>query len=99
MDYKPQKVIAVDSVQARLDLATELGAETWNFKTDRDSLEKRVKELTGGRGADAVIGTRAPYLIVTRLFTDDQSYIEVVGLSPALRMAFELLRPWGESCR
>lgn len=74
-DYKPKNLLAVDSVQSRLDLAKSLGAEPWNFQTDREGLDKRVKELTEGRGADVVI--------------------EVVGLSPALKMGFELLRPWG----
>ena len=74
-NYKPKHLLAVDSVPSRLDLAKSLGAEPWNFQTDRESLEKRVKELTNGRGADIVI--------------------EVVGLSPALKMGFELLRPWG----
>ncbi|GAB7339704.1 hypothetical protein MBLNU457_6275t1 [Dothideomycetes sp. NU457] len=75
LDYKPKHVLAVDSVQSRLDLAKDLGAEPWNFMTDREGLDKRVKELTEGRGADVVV--------------------EVVGLSPALKMGFELLRPWG----
>ncbi|KAJ4361977.1 hypothetical protein N0V83_010918 [Neocucurbitaria cava] len=74
-DYKPKHILAVDSVPSRLELAKSLGAEPWNFQTDREGLDKRVKELTDGRGADVVI--------------------EVVGLSPALRMGFELLRPWG----
>ena len=74
-DYKPKHLLAVDSVPSRLELAKSLGAEPWNFQTDRDGLDKRVKELTDGRGADVVI--------------------EVVGLSPALKMGFELLRPWG----
>jgi threonine dehydrogenase-like Zn-dependent dehydrogenase len=74
-DYKPKHLLAVDSVPARLELAKSLGAEPWNFQTDREGLDKRVKELTDGRGADVVI--------------------EVVGLSPALKMGFELLRPWG----
>ncbi|EZG02083.1 hypothetical protein H106_07675 [Trichophyton rubrum CBS 735.88] len=74
-EYKPKNLLAVDSVPARLELAKSLGAEPWNFQTDREGLEKRVKELTDGRGADIVI--------------------EVVGLSPALKMAFDLLRPWG----
>lgn len=73
--YKPKHLLAVDSVQPRLNLAKSLGAEPWNFQTDREGLDKRVKELTDGRGADVVI--------------------EVVGLSPALKMGFELLRPWG----
>lgn len=74
-DYNPKHILAVDSVPSRLELAKSLGAEPWNFQTDREGLNKRVKELTDGRGADIVI--------------------EVVGLSPALRMGFELLRPWG----
>ncbi|KAF2708861.1 GroES-like protein [Pleomassaria siparia CBS 279.74] len=75
MDYKPKHILAVDSVPSRLELAKTLGGEPWNFMTDRGGLDKRVKELTDGRGADAVI--------------------EIVGLSPALKMGFELLRPWG----
>ncbi|KAJ9202511.1 hypothetical protein DTO164E3_2951 [Paecilomyces variotii] len=75
IEYKPKHLLAVDSVPSRLDLAKSLGAEPWNFQTDRSGLDKRVKELTDGRGADVVI--------------------EVVGLSPALRTAFDLLRPWG----
>lgn len=75
IDYKPKHILAVDSIESRLDLAKSLGAEPWNFQKDRKGLDDRVKELTNGRGADAVI--------------------EVVGLSPALQMGFELLRPWG----
>lgn len=74
-DYQPKNLIAVDSVPSRLEQARTLGAEPWNYQTDREGLDKRVKELTEGRGADLVI--------------------EVVGLSPALRMGFDLLRPWG----
>ena len=61
-NYKPKHLLAVDSIQSRLDLAKSLGAEPWNFQTDRDGLDKRVKELTDGRGADVVIGT-SPALI------------------------------------
>jgi len=43
--------------------------------TDREGLNKRILEVTEGRGADVVI--------------------EVVGLSAALKMGFEILRPWG----
>ncbi|RAK75625.1 alcohol dehydrogenase family protein [Aspergillus fijiensis CBS 313.89] len=75
LEYKPKHLLAVDSIPARLELAKSLGAEPWNFQTDRDGLDKRVQELTDGRGADAVI--------------------EVVGLSPALRTGFDLLRPFG----
>ncbi|KAH0376924.1 GroES-like protein, partial [Aureobasidium melanogenum] len=75
LDYKPKHLLAVDSVDSRLQQAKGLGAEPWNFQTDREGLEQRVKELTDGRGADVVI--------------------EVVGLSPALKLGFDLLRPWG----
>ena len=74
-EYKPKHLLAVDSIPSRLDLAKSLGAEPWNFQESREGLDKRVKELTDGRGADVVI--------------------EVVGLSPAIKMGFELLRPWG----
>lgn len=73
--FAPKHVFAVDSVDSRLELAKSLGAEPLNFMTDREGMEKRVKEMTEGRGADAVI--------------------EVVGLSPALKTGFDLLRPWG----
>ncbi|KAF2194952.1 putative alcohol dehydrogenase [Zopfia rhizophila CBS 207.26] len=75
VDFKPKNLLAVDSIGSRLELAKSLGAEPWNFQTNREGLEKRVKELTDGRGADVVV--------------------EVVGLSPALKMGFDLLRPWG----
>jgi len=74
-EYKPKHLFAVDSVESRLDLAKGLGAEPLNFQSDREGLEKRIKDVTEGRGADVVI--------------------EVVGLSPALKMGFEILRPWG----
>jgi len=73
--YKPKHIFAVDSVDSRLALAQELGAEPLNFMKDKEGMAIRIKEVTEGRGADAVI--------------------EVVGLSPALRTAFELVRPWG----
>ncbi|KAL6360006.1 hypothetical protein LRP88_05702 [Fusarium phalaenopsidis] len=75
LEYKPRAILAVDGIEPRLDLAKSLGAEPWNYLTQKDELEQRVKELSGGRGADVVI--------------------EVVGHSSALKMGFELLRPWG----
>ncbi|RMJ17473.1 hypothetical protein CDV36_002870 [Fusarium kuroshium] len=75
LEYKPRVILAVDGIESRLDLAKSLGAEPWNYLTQKNDLEERVKELSGGRGADVVI--------------------EVVGHSSALKMGFELLRPWG----
>ena len=73
--FKPKHLFAVDSVDSRLEQARKLGAEPLNFQSDREGMEKRIKEVTDGRGADVVI--------------------EVVGLSPALKTGFDLLRPWG----
>ncbi|KAL1856545.1 hypothetical protein VTK73DRAFT_8227 [Phialemonium thermophilum] len=75
LERKPKHVFAIDSVDSRLELAKNLGAEPLNFQKDREGMLKRIREVTEGRGADAVI--------------------EVVGLSPALRTAFDILRPFG----
>lgn len=75
LEYKPKYLFAVDSVESRLEEARKLGAEPLNFAKDKEGMFERVKSVTEGRGADAVI--------------------EVVGLSPALRTAFDLIRPWG----
>lgn len=55
LEYKPKAVLAVDGIESRLDIAKGLGAEPWNYLTQKDDLEKRVKELSHGRGADVVI--------------------------------------------
>jgi threonine dehydrogenase-like Zn-dependent dehydrogenase len=75
LEYRPKHLFAIDSVDSRLELARRLGAEPLNFAKDKEGMVKRIKEVTDGRGADAVI--------------------EVVGLSPALRTAYDLLRPFG----
>lgn len=75
LEYKPRHLFAVDGVPARLELARQLGAEPLNFQDGKEAMLERVRAVTEGRGADAVI--------------------EVVGLSPALRTAFDLLRPFG----
>ncbi|KAI8151088.1 putative zinc-type alcohol dehydrogenase-like protein YbdR [Colletotrichum sp. SAR 10_70] len=75
LEYRPKHLFAIDSVDSRLELAKSLGAEPLNFMTDRAGMEKRIKEVTEGRGADVVI--------------------EVVGLSPALRTAYDVVRPFG----
>ncbi|KAM0257555.1 hypothetical protein ACHAPA_011680 [Fusarium lateritium] len=55
LEYKPKALLAVDGITARLETAKGLGAEPWNYQTQGDELAQRVKELTNGRGADAVI--------------------------------------------
>ncbi|HUB33612.1 MAG TPA: zinc-dependent alcohol dehydrogenase [Bryobacteraceae bacterium] len=47
------RVIALDHIQSRLDMAKRGGAEAIDF-SDIDTVEK-LKELTGGRGPDACI--------------------------------------------
>jgi threonine dehydrogenase-like Zn-dependent dehydrogenase len=54
------RVIAVDTVRERLQLARDAGAETIDFM--KDDVYDRIQDLTHGRGADACIdavGTRA----------------------------------------
>ena len=54
-EYKPKALLAIDGVQARLDTAKSLGAEPWNYLTQKEQIFRRIKELTDGRGADIVI--------------------------------------------
>lgn len=48
-----ERVIAIDTVPERLDLARRSGAETLDY-TDED-LQQRILAMTGGKGPDAVI--------------------------------------------
>ncbi|MEU4232260.1 NAD(P)-dependent alcohol dehydrogenase [Nonomuraea sp. NPDC026600] len=50
------RVIAVDRVPARLELAAELGA-THTVDTTTADLAEAIGEITGGRGADGVVET------------------------------------------
>ncbi|MER5183518.1 NAD(P)-dependent alcohol dehydrogenase [Streptomyces sp. NPDC002896] len=50
------RIIAVDRVPARLELARELGA-THTIDTTSDDLAETVAEITGGHGADGVVET------------------------------------------
>lgn len=51
--FNASRVIAVDTLQDRLEMAREQGAETINFNAE-DPVEA-IKELTGGTGADRII--------------------------------------------
>lgn len=55
LEYAPKAILAVDGIPSRLDRAKNMGAEPWNYLQAGDGLAARVKELTGGRGADVVI--------------------------------------------
>ena len=47
-----ERVISIDSVEDRMRLAREAGAETVDFNDDEGVIEK-LKEMTGGRGPDS----------------------------------------------
>lgn len=51
--FRPEKVIAIDGVDERLELARQIGAVTIDYRTENPLT--RIPELTGGRGADACI--------------------------------------------
>jgi threonine dehydrogenase-like Zn-dependent dehydrogenase len=55
LEYRPKHLLAVDGVDSRLQQAKSLGAEPWNFQTQKDGMLQRISELTNGRGADVVI--------------------------------------------
>ncbi|KAH6632886.1 chaperonin 10-like protein [Boeremia exigua] len=55
LEYQPKALLAVDRIPSRLDTAKKLGAEPWNYETDKEGLAKRILEFTDGRGADVVI--------------------------------------------
>ncbi len=48
-----ERVIAIDNIQSRLDLAQEGGAEPLNY--DSGDVDQQLRHLTGGRGPDACI--------------------------------------------
>jgi threonine dehydrogenase-like Zn-dependent dehydrogenase len=48
------RVISIDRIPERLALAAKLGAETIDY-TEVDSVQEVLREMTGGRGPDAVI--------------------------------------------
>lgn len=52
--YTPAKIIAIDTDRHRLDLAREKGLADITLTPGGDDLEGRIREMTGGRGADTV---------------------------------------------
>ena len=48
-----ERVIAIDNIQSRLDLAEKCGAEPLNY--EHGEVDEHLKQMTGGRGPDACI--------------------------------------------
>ncbi|KAK5190855.1 hypothetical protein LTR99_000199 [Exophiala xenobiotica] len=74
LEYRPARIVAIDSVPDRLKRAESLGCIPLNFK--EVDVVKEIMGLTHGNGAHAVI--------------------EVVGLSPALKTAYDVVCPGGK---
>ncbi|VUC27746.1 unnamed protein product [Clonostachys rosea] len=55
LEYSPKRIIAIDGVDSRLEIAKSLGAIPLNYTKEGIDISKFVLEATEGRGADAVI--------------------------------------------
>jgi threonine dehydrogenase-like Zn-dependent dehydrogenase len=91
------RVIALDDVEARLDLARKGGADAVNFSSV-DVVEK-LKELTGGRGPDACIdavGMEAHGIAVDAIYDRARQAVRLETDRPhALRQAIQACRKGG----
>ncbi len=92
------RVIAIDSIKERLELARSLGAETINY-TD-DTVLEQIRELTKGAGPDAVIDavgmeSRGSESALQRVASAVQSTISSTDRPYALNAAILCCRPGG----
>jgi threonine dehydrogenase-like Zn-dependent dehydrogenase len=91
------RVIALDDVAGRLEMARSAGADAWNFR-DIDMVAK-LKDLTGGRGPDACIdavGMEAHGLPAHALYDRARQAVRPETDRPhALRQAIQSCRPGG----
>ncbi|OJD40645.1 alcohol dehydrogenase [Diplodia corticola] len=53
--HAPAHLLAIDAVPSRLQNAASLGAEAFNYSTQRGDLDARIAHLTQGRGVDVVL--------------------------------------------
>lgn len=92
------RVIAIDRVPERLEMARQGGAEVVNFEKDEDVIEK-LKELTGGRGPDACIdavGVEGHGTGLMNVYDKVKSTLKMETDRPiALRQAIQGCRPGG----
>lgn len=52
--YVPAAIIAIDTDEYRLDIAKKRGLADITLVPGRDDIERQIRSVTGGRGADAV---------------------------------------------
>jgi threonine dehydrogenase-like Zn-dependent dehydrogenase len=92
-----ERVIALDDVEARLEMARKGGAEVLDFR-DADVVEK-LKEMTGGRGPDACIdavGMEAHGVAIDALYDRARQAVRLESDRPhALRQAIQACRKGG----
>lgn len=93
------RVIAIDQVQSRLEMAEEAGAETINFK-EEDSLFEQLKFLTGGRGPDSCIdavGMEAHGFTLLNVIDTVKQKTKILGTDrpDALRQAIQACKKAG----
>jgi threonine dehydrogenase-like Zn-dependent dehydrogenase len=92
-----ERVIALDDIPSRLEMARRGGAEALNF-AEIDVVEK-LKELTGGRGPDACIdavGMEAHGMAADALYDRAKQAVRLETDRPhALRQTIQACRPGG----
>ena len=92
-----ERVIAIDRIPERLEMARRGKAETLNF-ADADVVEK-LKDLTGGRGPDACIdavGMEAHGTAIDALYDRAKQAVRLESDRPhALRQCVQACRPGG----
>lgn len=92
-----ERVIAIDQVPERLQLAASCGAETLDF--DDEDIFDKLKEMTGGRGPDACIdavGLEAHGITLDALYDRAKAALFLATDRPhALRQAIHACRKGG----
>lgn len=92
------RVIAIDRVPERLEMAKQGGAEPIDYQEDKDVIE-RLKELTSGRGPDACIdavGVEAHGTGIGNIYDQVKFTLKMQTDRPtALRQAIQGCRPGG----
>ncbi len=85
------KIIAIDMVDAKLDMAKQFGA-THTFRSDKDDVVKEVQALTEGRGADVafeVVGMTPTIQLAIASVKKGGSVTLVGNLSPKVDFSLQ----------